>query len=88
MADSTHKCITIKAFQVTPRAIQTCLDAGKENYRFQILRKNTGLTVFFTDPYPSWQRGTNANTNDLLRQYFPKGSSFKMIHLMVTMTGC
>jgi len=70
---------SIKAFKVIPRTFRhtLTLDNGKENARFQTIEKKTGLTVYFADPYSSWQRGLNENTNGLLRQYFPKGSSFK-----------
>jgi IS30 family transposase len=52
------------------------LDNGTEMQDYEVLERNTGMTVYFAHPYHSWERGTNENFNGLLRQYFPKGSSF------------
>ena len=49
-------------------------DQGAEMAQHNQLRVEEGLDVYFCDPHSPWQRGTNENTNGLLRQYFPRGT--------------
>ncbi len=72
---------TEKAFAHLPSCVKKSftVDNGKEFWLHKELAAATRMAVYFCDPYSPWQRGTNENTNGLLRYYFPKKSSFSDI---------
>jgi IS30 family transposase len=74
-AEAVRDAIT-RAIGSLPEQLRRSLtwDQGAELSQHAQLRIDTGLEVYFCDPRSSWQRGTNENTNGLLRQYFPKGT--------------
>jgi IS30 family transposase len=55
------------------------LDNGTEFSDWERLEKRSDMTIYFAYPYHAWERGTNENTNGLLRQYFPKSYDFNLI---------
>lgn len=54
-------------------------DNGTEFHQYRVIEKATGVRFYFAHPYHSWERGTNENTNGLIRQYFKKGESLKHV---------
>lgn len=55
------------------------VDNGTEFHGYEEIERVTGVTFYFATPYHSWERGTNENTNGLIRQYLPKGISMKNV---------
>ena len=71
-------CEALKAsIRTLPAQLRRSLtwDQGKEMAEHRRFSVETGVEVYFCDPRSPWQRGSNENTNGLLRQYFPKGKS-------------
>lgn len=72
---------TIERFKSIPRCKKKTItyDNGTTFSYFEMTEKKTGLTIYFAWPYHSWERGCNENANGLLRQFFPKKSSFAIV---------
>jgi len=68
-------CALFKTLSQRARLSLT-LDNGKEFARHEEIAREVGVDVFFANPYHSWERGTNENTNGLIRRLYPKKSSF------------
>lgn len=68
-------------FRHLPKGLKRTLtyDQGIEMAEHKLFAKETDITVYFAHPHSPWERGTNENTNALLRQYFPKNTDFTKI---------
>lgn len=81
---STHADEVLRAFcarlrKLPPHMRKTLTyDRGTEMARHEQLTARLGMPVFFCNPYSPWQRGTNENTNGLIRQYLPKGTDLSL----------
>jgi IS30 family transposase len=78
-ADAVQEAM-VEAMSRLPRILRQTLtwDQGREMHNHAQIAASTELDIYFCDPHSPWQRGTNENTNGLLRQYFPKGSDLSV----------
>ncbi len=72
---------TVERFKRIPKnkRLSETNDNGVEFSDFELTGRELGMKIYFALPYHSWERGTNENWNGLLRQFFPKGSSFATV---------
>lgn len=79
-AAETNRAVIDRLKKLPAKGRQTLtLDNGTENAKHEKLSARLGIKCYFAHPYASWQRGTNENTNGLIRWYLPKGTDFRKI---------
>lgn len=77
-AEAVRKITTARFKKIPKKKCRTITyDNGVQFEEHETLERDLNIDIYFAYPYHSWERGTNENTNGLLRQFFPKGSPFK-----------
>lgn len=79
-SDSMKKAITQLYRALPPASFKTgTTDRGKEFACYELVKEDLDLTLYFADPYCSWQRGSNENSNGLLREFYPKKTDLALV---------
>lgn len=78
-AETVAEAVCEQLIPIKDKVLTITSDNGIEFMRHQQIAFNLNADFFFADPYSSWQRGTNENTNGLVRQYFPKKSDLRLL---------
>jgi len=79
-SEATASAITKRLNPLPQKTKQTITsDNGPENSNWQAIEEQLNIKTFFANPYHSWERGTNENTNGLIRDYFPKKTDFTVV---------
>lgn len=76
-ADTLYNAMMQALGKLTPKSIT--FDNSSEFARFRDMARGLNTTVYFADPNAPWQRGSNENTNGVLRFFFPKGTNFHTV---------